>query len=111
MTTPNTDLVEQIARALFDHEHRHMRPEWRERAWTTSRTLSDRAHFLARAAAVLPIVDAAVKAGKAVGFHEGQVSGWRSAREESEMNGMVGDFYDLHTETEPNPYEETPDEQ
>lgn len=112
-TSPMTDttaLQERIAQALFDHEHRHMRPAWRESAWTNKKVRGERPHYLARTAAVLPIIAAEVQAAKIEAWDEGQASGWRSAQEESQMNGVVGDLYHPHTETEPCPYapEETP---
>lgn len=60
MTTPNTDpLVEQIARALYWHDYpTHMG------GWDHARTL-EKDRYAARAAAVLPIVHAAVRAGHA----------------------------------------------
>jgi len=60
MTTPNTDpLVEQIARELYRHDY-----PTRIGGWDNARKL-EKERYADRAAAVLPIVDAAVKAGKA----------------------------------------------
>lgn len=62
--------------------------------------------YLDLADAAFSAVEQAIVSAKFAAFEEGRASGWRSAREESEMNGMVGDLYHPHTEVDPNPYED-----
>lgn len=100
MTTPNTDLAEQIARALRRHDAE-------THGWSGPMLLTMTAQdYMPAAAAVLPIVDAAVKRGQA----EAWAKGWDAA---STPDGYAWDG-EQDVPVAPsywNPYKETPDEQ
>ena len=91
MTTLNTDLQEQIARAIHasDAANGYAADEYEEMS------AEAREWYALNAAAVLPIVDAAVKRGQAEAWDEGAQA--------------QADTYGGQVDTGPNPYRETGD--
>lgn len=67
MTTPNTDLTEQIAQAIYGNP-----PPWCEEPYG----LDESRHL---AAATLPIVDAAVKRARVEAWQDGHTTGFEDA--------------------------------
>lgn len=64
MTTPNTDLTEQIARALYSKGHPALEDAW-DNPGNLAQAPQWRDRWRKSAAAVLPIVEQAVKRGQA----------------------------------------------